>query len=78
MEEQELYENVCKPRFTALEEKIKERADAVEQYGKDIVKLFERVDTLTKSMSNLTKALWGLAISIIMLLFSTMANKIFI
>jgi len=72
----ELYEKVCKPKFDYIDRRLTERAEDMEQYGKDIVKLFERVDTLTKSMSNLTKALWGLAASIIMLLFSTLVNKV--
>ena len=62
-------ENECKERFEKVERRLDKGDGVIKEYGTDIAVLQTNMDNLTKSLSGLTKALWGMCGTIITALF---------
>ena len=70
-----LHDSIVK-RVDILEEDCREHTKLLTEQGKDLVRLVERMDTQTKTLNALTKALWGLIAALIITFVGFMLDKI--
>ncbi len=58
----------CKEKFDTIDKRIDDKAHLLEEHDRSIIRLETQMESLIKSMSGLTKALWGFAGSLIVVL----------
>lgn len=52
---------VCKEKFTILESRMNAKSEELDRHSQTLVRLDTNMEQLTRSMQALTKALWGIA-----------------